>query len=35
MLNLEGVILGNHRCCNVGYDPNKMWNSYYNEYKVK
>jgi len=27
MLNVEGVVLGNDRCCKEGFDPNKLWGS--------
>jgi hypothetical protein len=26
MFNVEGVILGNFRCCPNGVDPNRLWN---------
>jgi len=25
MFNIEGVIMGNFRCCPVGLDPNRLW----------
>jgi hypothetical protein len=35
MLNVEGVVLGNYRCCIEGYDPNKLWSSSIKYKKVK
>ena len=26
MFNVEGVILGNFRCCPSGHDSNRLWN---------
>ena len=25
MVNIDGVILGNFRCCHLGTDPNRLW----------